>query len=151
MNGFDDFQFREYGFASDTGILKLGYAYKGGPEFEEILVFPKTHAPLAGDRAAALDRAFRLVFLLAGVSYYKAYVASRIHCEPFELDAVTADFLTRTYTGGLGEFAYRNGIDLHGKARFECSAASPPQAPPLNLQHRLLVPVGGGKDSTVTV
>ncbi|MCA1713835.1 MAG: bifunctional aspartate kinase/diaminopimelate decarboxylase [Gammaproteobacteria bacterium] len=58
--------------------------------------------------------------------------------------------LQDVYVNGLGEFAYRNGLDLHGKIRFP-SAAKAPVAPALGLQSHALVAIGGGKDSLVSI
>src|SRR5207247_549471 len=55
---------------------------------------------------------------------------------------------------GLGEFFYRNEIDFRGLVRFPCGAASVPAVPEgatHEAPRRYLVPMGGGKDSIVTM
>jgi hypothetical protein len=96
----------------------------------------------------ALEAA-RLVYLLAGVSYYKtaapAVIEIDVPLRPGELDLVR-DF----YRQGLGEFAYRNGIDL---SALEVRAALG-DTPPAGYRvggDRPLIPFGGGIDSIVTV
>ena len=55
----------------------------------------------------------RILFLLAGVSYYKT-TAARVIDLGIHADVGRREraFLTQYYVHGLGEFAYRNGIDL---------------------------------------
>ena len=55
------------------------------------------------------------------------------------------------YLHGLGEFAYRNGLDLHGRIRFPSDAAAAAPAPALGLRRHALVAIGGGKDSLVSI
>ena len=52
---------------------------------------------------------------------------------------------------GLGEFAWRNGIDLASRLHIVADAVEPPSALRLELPRLTCVPVGGGKDSIVTV
>ena len=66
---------------------------------------------LSADEPAALDRVFRLLLLACGVSYYKAFAPARSPCR-ISARPATAAFFTDFYVKGLGEFAYRNGIDL---------------------------------------
>ena len=98
---------------------------------------------------AAFDRAAKLLFLLAGVSYYKTTVADKISCD-VPIDAPTADFLREVYLKGLGEFAYRNELDLDARLQFPATTTDKPT--PVKLDGRgALVPVGGGKDSIVSI
>jgi UDP-N-acetyl-alpha-D-muramoyl-L-alanyl-L-glutamate epimerase len=97
---------------------------------------------------AALEAA-RLVYLLAGVSYFKTgappVVEVDLRLRPAEL-AMLGDF----YRHGLGEFAYRNGLDLSG-LRFDAAVAEADPVSPPTGPERPLVPFGGGIDSIVTV
>ena len=145
------FVFDRYAFDPNTAVLHLHYRYEGGARFEERISFPTPVRPLSADRSTALDRAFRLIFLLAGVSYYKAHVPQDLICEAFPLDRATADFVADVYFHGLGEFSYCNRIDLSDKIRFAISDAPAHTSLSLDLPPRVLVPVGGGKDSIVSL
>lgn len=147
----DPFIFDDYEFDPAAGVLRLHYSYENGPVFEEKITFPKPTHALSPNESAALDNAFRLIFLLAGVSYYKAYVPRDLKCTAFALDKDTAAFVEKVYRHGLGEFAYRNKLDLSDKIHFFAETVTPMQAKPLKLPHRLLVPAGGGKDSIVSI
>ncbi len=142
------FIFEQYRFDAASGELRLIYAYDNGLKFEEVITFKP---PFHTHDLQALDRLFRLLFLLAGMSYYKAYVPQKLVCEAFALDAETAQWMERVYTSGLGEFAYRNGLDLRRKIYFESKDAAAEAALSLKLPNKALVPIGGGKDSVVTL
>jgi hypothetical protein len=99
------------------------------------------------------DRLLRLLTLTCVPSYYKAAAPLRI-----EIAFPTSDF-ERTYlrdliAGGLGEFAYRNDLpdaltpDITGP---EAAPASGVGDDDWDGTRTPLVPVGGGKDSVVTI
>jgi hypothetical protein len=146
-----DFVCEGYGFAPDTGTLSLRYSFDNGPRFEERIVFPIARRTLSDRDAQVLDQVFRLLLLACGVSYYKAYAPDRILCTGFPLDSATAAFFTDFYVKGLGEFAWRNGIDLASRVAFASNPVEPPVAVRLELPRLTCVPVGGGKDSIVTI
>ncbi len=144
------FRFTERAFDAASGTLTLGYAYPGAHTFNEEIVFGPPTRALDGADKAALENAFRALHLAAGVSYYKAFVPETIEVDEGPLDDGAADFFEALYFGGLGEFAYRNELDLTGRISFPRGGAAP-TAPQLSLPQNTLVPVGGGKDSLVTV
>jgi hypothetical protein len=162
----------------EDGIVTLAYAFDDGPELVERIVFPSA-PPLSASRRAALDAALDLLHLVAGVSYYKAGIPPTISVETHALDARTADFLDALYLDGLGEFAYHNKLDLRGRIAFvpplqgegrggdgvgassskDATTKTIPTQTLLKgraseragLERRTLVPIGGGKDSLVSV
>jgi hypothetical protein len=143
-------QFRFVRADYTDGQARLVYAFDDGAELVERIVFPGAPA-IAPERRIAFDAALRLLHLVAGVSYYKAGVPETIVVDAGALDDATADLLDSLYLHGLGEFAYHNRLDLRGRIRFPRGAAAAPTAPAVGLAPRSLVPIGGGKDSLVTV
>jgi UDP-N-acetyl-alpha-D-muramoyl-L-alanyl-L-glutamate epimerase len=162
---------REY----DSGIARLVYAFDDGPELIERIAFPDA-LPLSDTRRTAFDAALRLLHLIAGVSYFKAGVPEQIEIVGDAIDASTGVFMDDIYLHGLAEFGYHNKLDLRGKIRFHPPSrhsresgnpvTSVPNAkaldsrfrgndertaPNIGLPRRTLVPIGGGKDSLVTV
>ena len=120
------FRFVRCDFDAQTGIVQFAYAFDDGPELVETVVVPGAPFELDGARAATAERALRLLHLVAGVSYYKAAVPREIRIDGYAIDADTAALLENLYLHGLGEFAYRNGLDLHGRIRFPVGGASAP-------------------------
>jgi hypothetical protein len=148
---YSEFVFDGYEWQATAMSLALRYRFAGGPRFEERLYFEVPSKPLSGAAAAAADRIFRLIFLFSGVSYYKAFVPPVLRCAAFPLDRETAEFLQRFYRHGLAEFAFRNGLALSDELRF-LADRGPPAAPlAVDLPRRTCVPVGGGKDSIVSL
>ncbi len=158
------FRFVRCSLDAQTGVVRLVYAFDESPELTETVTIPGAPFVLEGARANAVEQALRLLHLIAGVSYYKAAVPPEIRIESYAIDADAAALLTLIYENGLGEFAYRNGLDLHGKISFpiaDVGGASAPtavgveaEAPPataLGLRRHALVAIGGGKDSLVSI
>jgi hypothetical protein len=112
------FRFVRCEFEPQTGVARQVYAFDDGPELIETVTIPGAPFELTPDRAEAIERALRLLHLIAGVSYYKAAVPSEIRIDDYAIDADTAALLETIYLNGLGEFAYRNGLNLHGKIKF---------------------------------
>ena len=119
------FRFVRCAFDAQTGVAQLVYAFDDGPELVETVTVPGAPFKLDEARAAAAERALRLLHLIAGVSYYKAAVPDDIRIDGYAIDADTAALLETLYRNGLGEFAYRNGLDLRGKIRFPALLPSP--------------------------
>ena len=148
---YKEFIFESYHYNPAVSTLSLRYRFSEGPRFRETLVFDFAARELSATESEVLDRIFRLIFLTSGVSYYKAYIPKTLICESFALDENTAEFLHKFYEKGLAEFAFRNGISLNNHFRIR-STAAPATAPmALNLPRRTCVPVGGGKDSIVSI
>ena len=145
------FRFVRCGFDADTGVARLVYAFDDGPELVETVTLPGAPFRLDAARAQAARQALRVLHLIAGVSYYKAAVPAQLQVEGEPIDATTAAFLEQVYLNGLGEFAYRNGLDLRGRIRFPHGEAADALAPVLGLQAHALVAIGGGKDSLVSI
>jgi hypothetical protein len=141
-------RFRYDGYAIDTADSVVACHYATGEQvFTERFAFER-----GGDWAdPAVLAAVRTLYLLAGVSYYKTSAAPVIDLGDLPTTASERDFLRAFYVNGLGEFAYRNGLDLRG-LRVEGPDAGP--VAPVDfapVPGRPLIPFGGGIDSIVTV
>jgi hypothetical protein len=139
--------FRYESFTSDaeSGLLTCRYSLDGREFAERFTLSPGPRWHGAEARAAA-----RLVFLLAGVSYYKTAAPPVIDLGGTALTEAELGFLREFYLQGLGEFAYRNALDL-SDLRIEAVLAPAGRAPISTSIQRALVPFGGGIDSIVVV
>ena len=155
-----EFRYESYRLDPASGLLSCRYSLDG-QAFEERITF-SSPGPVPRWDSPAVAAAARLVFLLAGVSYYKTAAPPVISMGGTALTPRERAFLRAFYLDGLGEFGYRNGIDLSG-LRIEGPEAEqipaagpgpagpgPAQLPPAGTR-RALVPFGGGIDSIVTV
>jgi hypothetical protein len=140
--------FRYEGYDVEPAANRVTCRYSlDGRGFAERVTFP------AGGRwdDPAVNEAARWVFLLAGVSYYKTAAPPSIELPATPLRQAEVEFLRSFYVDGLGEYAYRNGLDL---ADLGIEAPALEQAPLTardEVDKRPLVPFGGGIDSIVTV
>jgi len=143
------FRYLSYATEPERGTLTCRYELDGR-EFAERFTLP------AGPRwrSETARAAARLVFLLAGVSYYKTAAPPVIDLGETALTEAELAFLRDFYVQGLGEFGYRNNLDL-SLLRIEARRAGAQNREPIarepNGQRRALVPFGGGIDSIVVV
>ena len=155
-----EFRYESYRLDPASGLLSCRYSLDG-QAFEERITF-SSPGPVPRWDSPAVAAAARLVFLLAGVSYYKTAAPPVISMGGTALTPRERAFLRAFYLDGLGEFGYRNGIDLsglriEGPEAEQIPAAGPvpagpvPAGPPAAGARRALVPFGGGIDSIVTV
>jgi UDP-N-acetyl-alpha-D-muramoyl-L-alanyl-L-glutamate epimerase len=151
MSGPAPFQYGSYELDPEHSMLTCRYSL-GEWQFEERVTFP------GGGRwdHPAVAQAARLVFLLAGVSYYKTAAPPVIDLGDTAVTEAELRFLRSFYLDGLGEFAYRNELDLSGLRidgpRLDApDPAGPPADSRAATPARPLVPFGGGIDSIVTV
>lgn len=146
MNKYRQFIFDSYAFDPNTGKLELHYTFDDALHLTERYRFDFDFAEYD---PAALDRAIQSLFFLAGSSYYKMYIPPEIVIKKGELDADMAAFFSKTYQRGLGEFWYVNKLDPRTPVTFPSTTAH--VAPLAPKGEGLLVAVGGGKDSMVSI
>ena len=141
------FRYGSWTADAERGVLSCGYSLDGREFTERVTLAPGPRWHTEAARAAA-----RLVFLLAGVSYYKTAAPPVIDLGPTALTSTELAFLREFYLQGLGEFAYRNNLDLT-PLRIEAGRAGHhapgPREPAVG--QRALIPFGGGIDSIVVV
>ena len=150
-----EFRYESYRLDPASGLLSCRYSLDG-QAFEERVTF-SSPGPVPRWDSPAVAAAARLIFLLAGVSYYKTAAPPVISMGGTALTPRERAFLRAFYLDGLGEFGYRSGIDLSGlriegpEAEQIPPAGPAPAQPPAAGTRRALVPFGGGIDSIVTV
>ena len=147
MNQYQSFVFRSYTFDESSKSLTLTYGY------DEALTFTETYHfnfAFTSYDPEALDRACQLLFFIAGVSYYKAFLAPTIEIKAGQIDESLAQFLSNTYQKGLGEFFYVNQLDPRTTITFPTTTDQILNMLSVNGQGSM-VAVGGGKDSLVSI
>lgn len=145
--------FRVTGASLDvaTGEARFDFLLDGpAPEsFTEVVRFAVPEEVTA-DARATVDRILPILAAALGLSYYKAAAPPRFEVAIPGLTPEAVEYLRVLIREGLGEFAYRAG--LPGMLEPEIVAATTPgPATTTSPQGSPLVPIGGGKDSVVTV
>lgn len=145
-NSIERFRYLGFDIDSKAGELQFHYALDDKVAFvEKLLIGPYP----TWDRPAVYEAA-RLVYLLSGVSYYKAAAPPILDLGTISLRNGEPEFLRSFYLHGLGEFAFRNGLDLSGLT-VEAESRSIARSPTYGKHGHPLIPFGGGIDSIVSV
>lgn len=147
MPPHDQFRYESVDVDPASGTVALHYSTSSHAFVERF-----TFGPGQNWEDPAVQAALRILFLLAGVSYYKTTAAPVIDLGGFPSTPEERAFLTRYYVQGLGEFAYRNGLDLRNvRVRGPEAGTQAPDVTYEPVPGRPLIPFGGGIDSIVTV
>ncbi|RYE09071.1 MAG: hypothetical protein EOP22_10775 [Hyphomicrobiales bacterium] len=131
-----------------TGVARFPYAL-GDLRFTETLRFADG-ADADAAASAAFARLLDLTAIVLGVSYFKLTAPHRI-IAGFPLNAAERDFALDVYSNGLGEFYARNNLTRFGKIEIDAPDDTSRARPAPLLRDRALLPIGGGKDSLVSV
>lgn len=150
---FDDFQYE----ISSEGCVVQYFFHTGEYHFQ-----PKMRLECGKYMRKSLDsnKMKGLLFhigMVEMVSYWKATCSPEIVINPYLLDEEQQEWWRKLYWKGLGEFFYRNGISADYKTF--CRFSFAPSAQPLTAEdyqyipdnQSVIVPIGGGKDSVVTL
>ena len=139
------FQFT-YRSLQPDGLVRLGYALDD-IEFEETLQLP---APRFRN-SPAVEGLLDLLHWVAGVSYYKAAIPQHLVCETGAPPPAAERLLSALYSEGLGEFAVVNELERLPHPQFPRGIDWEQRPRSRPHRGRVLVPIGGGKDSAVAV
>jgi len=150
---FDSASYHAFRFVArdidERGHITLRYALDDDIDFVEEFDLPSgTH--VSSDDRERVDGLLSLLHWVAGVSYFKTAVPNDVRCESGTPPPATAALLEALYSEGLGELAFVNGLRSLPRPSFPVGVAAPPVAAADELS-RVLVPVGGGKDSIVAL
>jgi hypothetical protein len=156
-SAFDPTAFASFRFISreldSAGHVKLRYALDEELEFVEEFDLPTTHE-LSESERERVDPLLSLLHWVAGVSYFKLAAPPGVSCEASVPTPAVAALLEALYSEGLGEFAYSNALAELPRPRFpraEGELGANPSSESSSAPDRVLVPVGGGKDSAVAL
>ena len=158
---FPEFVYEDYRYDVQSDGLHIVFTFRMG---DNICFQPTAHIPnrsfLDFDQPAeVMDTLVFNIGMIELVSYWKCACPPRVTVRCGSLSEDQILFWKKLYYNGLGEFFYTNGIsanvdDFMNISTCECVNSSPIQAfthssiP--NSQH-YIVPIGGGKDSVVSL
>ncbi|WP_131804040.1 hypothetical protein [Pseudofrankia sp. BMG5.36] len=140
----DRFVYQGFDIDAGTGTVSCRYS-TDTDDFTEVFTF----SPDGGWDRPEVRAAARILFLAAGVSYYKTTAARVVDLGPVGMSEVEERFLRAYYFHGLGEYAFKNRLDL-GDIEFNGDLRTPPPSRYQSASRRPLIPFGGGIDSIVT-
>lgn len=124
----------------------------------EITFRPKLFIPLADFNVndvneKVLENLAFHIGMVELISYWKAACPPKVIIRPFMLDEAQIDWWKQLWYFGLGEFFYTNGIEIGMDDFMDVSSSGEQYLEPFSFDSGsgVLVPVGGGKDSVVTL
>lgn len=160
MKQYESCIFDSYSFDLSKGKIALNYSLDDEVKFTETIEVSALFLDYARNdtleaRSSKLEASLFALHLIGGISYFKTCLPKNIVIRSGALTETQAAFWNTVYTEGLGEFFYKNGIDFRGVVKFPVTAKTkddtPNPNPNPNPNSKILVPLGGGKDSLVTV
>lgn len=152
MTKINKFRFVSYQFDAENSEARLNYAFDETYFFCEKIKFHKVEKDLSAEELRAIDNILFFLHIACGISYYKAFVPSEMQIETGSLNKEQAEFFNTFYKKGLGEFSWRNNLNLNNVISFPSSEnPSHIRASALPLPDLTAVPIGGGKDSNVVL
>ena len=153
---FSTFTFERQTVKLENGVLSLAFDFTLDDcyHFQPTLEIPAR--PFFNWDAIPAEQLEALAFQIGMtelVSYWKIACPKKVVMKPFALTASQKAFWKKLYYNGLGEFLYLNGITVSEEELMDLvSEGEKPSAQvEVSLEEKTLVPVGGGKDSVVTL
>lgn len=153
---FPEFTYDKYSIEFDNQEIRFWFDFNiSGKYFFK----PSYIIPIQEDlHAESLSQEYinTLVFhigLVEMISYWKASCSPLLIVRAGSLTNDQKDFLLKLFYNGLGEFRYLNNIFVSKKEflKINCDMEDHPGLFGVETQDKYLVPVGGGKDSAVSL
>ena len=118
--------------------------------FTEVLTLPMG-ADANAVQTPAFEKLLGLTAIVLGVSYFKLRAPFEILAPEIPLTVSERAFVIDVYENGLGEFYARNNLARFGKLHLTAPQDTVERRSAPDLPQRTLLPIGGGKDSLVSV
>ncbi len=162
MNKFDKFRsenpvfvYKSYNVTETESEIEVSFDFSipSLADFKPSWTFSKPHGvKISGNRT--LERMFFSLGMAEAVSYWKAVCAPEMRVECGELDSEQVKWWKKLYFMGLGEFFYVNGISADPESFINIVPVGSFDSSSEECTRELkgcLVPIGGGKDSALTI
>jgi hypothetical protein len=152
---FPFFIYENYSYSMDSQELKMQFHFNLADRYH---FFPSLSFPclgLAGGREtdAMLSQLVFHIGMVELLSYWKAACPARVIIKPAGLLPAQVQWWMQLYYQGLGEFIYLNTLNLtmDSLMTMESSGARLERFTANSDADSVIIPVGGGKDSAVTL
>lgn len=151
---YKNFIYEKYEIKDKTDSYELTY-YFSIPElttFEPKIIINKKNLKNQNINKDFLEYLVFNIGLVELISYVKCTCSKNIIIKCGYLDENQINWFKKLYYNGLGEFLYRNNININEDKLFNITTIGEKKS--FNIQYKgtgNLIPVGGGKDSNVTL
>ena len=153
---FKNFTFYRQEVCVDQGVLDMTFHFSLDDRYYFHPTMRIPSRPFYHWESIPMEQLESLAFhigMVELVSYWKLACPKTIVVKPFDLKLCQKKWWRHLYYQGLGEFRYLNGIDCteHDFLRIESGTNRDFKPVSVPLTAQTLIPVGGGKDSVVTL
>ncbi len=150
------FVFEKYSYSTTDNALNIEYLFNLSDKyfFKPKLTFPKRKfykTEIIPD--AVLQNLVFNLGMIELISYWKAACSPEIIIKPHSLTNKQIEWWKKLYFNGLGEFFYLNNIkpDINSFVKIKSTSDDKLSAFKVQTNNDIIVPIGGGKDSVVTI
>ena len=155
MNKVPAFYYKSYNWSVERDVLDVAFSFNAGNySFAPKLTFKNVDPERASRLKGSIDKLVFHIGLIELLSYWKAFVTPRIVVECGDLDSYQKKWWKDLLLQGMGQFFYENNINFT-KANFvEFQSLSDKNIKNKiyeTYSQKVMVPVGGGKDSALTL
>ena len=151
---FFRFQRYDYTLENDVFTAKFYFSLDDKYFFTPSLEIPqRKFYDWSNVAKSQLDTILFNIGMIELISYWKLACPKKVYINLFNLDSNQILWWKKLYFNGLGEFFYLNGIkeNVNDFMEIICESDATCEKIELPLRETTLVPIGGGKDSVVTV
>lgn len=153
---YQTFEYHSYSYIVKKNALEIKYNFKLNDDIifhPEIKIFSRDIYRLDSVSDSLLENLIFHVGMVELISYWKTACPPQLIIKPHTLTDKQVAFWKKLYYNGLGEFLYLNGITTTQDEFMDIvSEGKPIKAEHVHTDnHVVMVPVGGGKDSVVTL
>ena len=149
------FAYENFSWEETSDGLKVRFHFNLADEFH---FYPKLVFSIKDFKNWPVERSVldNLVFhlgMIELISYWKAACSPKLIIKAFSLDKEQIAWWKKLYFHGLGEFFFLNGISTTREnfMDIQCKSKTKLASFDIPLENKVLVPIGGGKDSVVTL
>jgi len=154
-NRYSSFIFNGFSISTDNDVVKVEFDFRIDNEFflKPTLTIPRNSFMIYSLPFEDLKTLAFNLGMVELISYWKAACPKKIIVKPFNLNKEQVEWWKKLYFNGLGEFFFTNGIETTQTDFVEIISEGEVdfQQLSISLTDKVIVPVGGGKDSVVTL
>lgn len=154
-NDYKEIIYRSYEVIEEDNNLVVRYLFEipGLTEFRPTLSFSKDLIKNGDINNNLVNKIIFHIGMIELISYYKCACPKKVVIEAGYLSEYDKTWFKKLFYNGLGEFLYKNNIEVSEEELFEFEVRGDEiKIDNVSYQgHGNLIPVGGGKDSVVTL
>lgn len=153
---YTEFCYESYYYEFSEDFLKIEFHFSLSKQYH---FYPDHQLPVPENfdkNQIPIDELENLIFhigMIELISYWKAACSPILKIKAFKLSKDQINWWKKLYFQGLGEFFYLNKIETNEMdfMHIKCETNKETAAFKADNQEKVIVPVGGGKDSVVTL